>query len=90
MAGTNRHADATDLRVDGRWCSRYRALDRDGNRVDARLSERRDMDAARRCFARAHDRTGRAPAPVTTDGHDASPRAIRATLGVGVGHRTSR
>jgi len=30
MAGTNWHADETDLRVDGRWRSRYRALDRDG------------------------------------------------------------
>ncbi len=33
---------------------------------------------------------GRAPEQVTTDGHDAYPRAIRETLGPGVRHRTSR
>jgi len=90
MAGTTWHADATYLRVDGRWCSLYRAIDRDGTLVDALRSERRAMDAAQRFFAQAHDSTGRAPEQVTTDGHDASPRAIRATLGVGVSHRTSR
>ena len=48
------------------------------------------MDAAQRFFAQAHDSTGRAPAQVTTDGHDASPRAIRETLGDAVSHRTNR
>jgi len=33
---------------------------------------------------------GQAPEKVTTDGHDAYPRAIRETLGPGVRHRTSR
>jgi len=33
---------------------------------------------------------GHAPETVTTDGHDASPRAIRETLGPEVQHRTSR
>ncbi len=32
------------------WCSLYRAIDRDGDLVDARLSETRDLDAARRFF----------------------------------------
>jgi hypothetical protein len=35
-------------------------------------------------------RQGRHPRPVTTDGHDSYPRAIRTTLGGGVKHRTSR
>ncbi len=48
------------------------------------------MDAAQRFFARALDSAGQAPAQVTTDGHDAYPRAIRETLGPGVQHRTSR
>src|SRR6476661_4802105 len=38
----------------------------------------------------ALDVAGRAPEQVTTDGHDAYPRAIRETLGDGVEHRTSR
>jgi len=33
---------------------------------------------------------GHAPEQVTTDGHDAYPRAIRETRGPGVRHRTSR
>ncbi len=48
------------------------------------------MEAAQRFFARALDSAGQAPAQVTTDGHDAYPRAIRETLGDDVTHRTSR
>ncbi len=90
QGGVKWHADETYLRVDGRWCYLYRAIDRDGNLIDALLSERRDMDAAQRFFLQALDLVGGAPAQVTTDGHDAYPRAIRETLGDGVFHRTSR
>jgi len=89
-AGTTWHADGTYITVNGRWWYRYRAIDRAGDLVDARLRPTRDLDAARRCFAQALDRVGAAPAPVTTDGHDADPRAIRATLGDAVSHRTNR
>ena len=53
QGGAKRHADETYLRVDGRWCSLYRAIDRGGNLVDALLSDTRDMAAARRFFATA-------------------------------------
>jgi len=89
-AGAKWHADETYVRVDGRWCYLYRAIDREGNLVDARLSPTRDMDAAQRFFRRALALAGDAPAQVTTDGHDAYPRAIRETLGSGVTHRCSR
>jgi len=89
-AGTTWHVDETYLRVDGRWCYRYRAIDRDGNLVEARLREKRDMAAAQRFVAAALAVAGRAPTHVTTDGHDAYPRAIREALGAAVGHRTSR
>jgi len=88
--GTKWHADETYVRVNGTWRYRYRAIDRDGNLVDALLSEQRDMAAAQRFFAQALDVAGGAPAQMTTDGHDAYPRAIRETLGPGVHHRTSR
>jgi len=88
--GTKWHADETYLRVEGRWCYLYRAIDREGNLIDARLSEQRDMAAAQRFFTQALDVAGRAPEQVTSDGHDAYPRAIRETLGDGVAHRTSR
>lgn len=90
LGGTTWHTDETYLRVDGRWYSFYRAIDRDGNLVDALLSEKRDRDAAQRCFAQARDIDGHAPEQVTTDGHAANPRAIHETLGEAVSHRTSR
>jgi len=76
--------------VDRRWCDLYRAIDADGTLVDSLLSETRDMEAAKRFFQRARTVVGHAPEKVTTDGHDAYPRAIRETLGSGVQHRTSR
>jgi putative transposase len=84
------HADETYVKVNGTWCYLYRAIDRAGNLVDVLLSERRDMAAAQRCFAQALELAGHAPEQVTTDGHDAYPRAIRETLGPAVQHRTSR
>ncbi len=88
--GTKWHADETYVRVDGRWCYLYRAIDRDGHLIDAMLSEKRDMAAAQRFFAQALDIAGHAPEQVTTDGHDAYPRAVRETLGPDVHHRSSR
>jgi len=90
QGGTKWHADETSVRVNGAWCYLYRAIDREGNLVDVLLSERRDMAAAQRFFAQALDLAGQAPERVTTDGHDAYPRASRETLGDGVFHRTSR
>ncbi len=54
------------------------------------LSETRDMGAATRFFTHARAVVGHAPETVTTDGHDAYPRALRETLGPDVQHRTSR
>jgi len=89
-AGLKWHADETYVKVDGRWRYLYRAIDADGNLVDAMLSETRDMDAAKRFFHHARTVVGQVPEKVTTDGHDAYPRAIRETLGPEVRHRTSR
>ncbi len=88
-AGKNGHADETYVKIQGVWCYLYRAIDSDGNLVDALLSLHRDMDAAKRFRAQAHV-VGRAPEKVTTDGHDAYPRAIRKVLGPEVRHRCSR
>src|SRR3954464_13944448 len=83
------HVDETSLKVRGRWCYLYRAIDRDGNLVDTMLSEHRDMAAAQAFFHSAKSATGQAPDRVTTDGHVSYPRAIRSTLGRRVVHRTS-
>ena len=56
--------------------------------VDVRLSEKRDMAAAKAFFRSAKAVTGVTPARVTTDGHDSYPRAIRTEPDEGVKHRT--
>lgn len=89
-AGRSWYTDETYVKVGGKWCYLYRAIDRDGNLVDSMLSENRDMEAAKCFFKGAKDVTGCTPQRVTTDGHDAYPRAIRRILGRKVEHRTSR
>jgi transposase-like protein len=81
--------DEIYLKVRGRWCYLYRAIDRDGHLVDTMLSEHRDMAAAQAFFRSAKAVTGVTPDRVTTDGHGSYPRAIRSTLGRQVEHRTS-
>ncbi len=89
-AGLRWHADETSTKVEGRWCYLYRAIDTAGHLVATLVSATRDRDAAKRFFAQALDVVGHTPEKVTTDGHDTYPRAIRATLGPAVRHRTSR
>src|ERR671911_3237249 len=88
--GRSWYVDETYLKVQGRWCYLYRAIDRNGNLVDVLFSEYRDMRAARAFFRSAKAVTGVTPDRVTTDGHDSYPRAIRTELGERVRHRTSR
>jgi putative transposase len=87
QAGRSWHTDETYIRVGGTWKYLDRAIDRDGNLVDSMLSEHRDMAAAKRFFTSALEVAELAPERVTTDGHDAYPRAIRETLGKDVTHR---
>ena len=89
-AGRSWYVDETYLKVDGRWCYVYRAIDSNGALVDVLFSEHRDMKAARALFRSAKTVTGITPDRVTTDGHDSYPRAIRTELGKDVRHRTSR
>ena len=81
--------DETYIKVHGKWCYLYRAIDHDGNLVDSRLSEKRDMDAAKQFFSQAMAAVGHPPETVTTDGHRSYPRAIRETMGNEVAHRTN-
>src|SRR5438552_17774968 len=39
QAGSSWYVDETYVRVKGRWCYLYRAIDRDGNLLDTMLSE---------------------------------------------------
>jgi len=80
-AGRKWHVDETYVKVAGRWCYLYRAIDADGNLVETMLSTTRDMAAAKTFFACALTAVGEAPEKVTTDGHDSYPRAVRFDAG---------
>lgn len=89
-AGRSWYVDETYVKVGGKWHYLYRAMDRDGNLVNSMLSKTRDIAAAKQFFQQAKEVTGCTPQRVTTDGHDAYPRAIRRVLGRKVVHRTSK
>jgi transposase-like protein len=55
----------------------YRAVDREGNTVDFRLSAKRDVAAAKAFLHKATKTQGRPPVSVTLDGYAASHRAVR-------------
>ena len=61
----------------GRWVYLYRAVDREGNTVDFRLSPTRDVAAAKALFRKALRTQRRVPVSITLDGYAASHRAVR-------------
>ena len=61
------HADETYIKVRGRWTYLYRAIDSNGDTVEFRLSEHRDLTAANRFFRKAFARHGR-PERIVIDG----------------------
>jgi putative transposase len=88
--GASGYVDETDVRVGGRWHYLNRATGRDGNLADGRLSDTRGLAAAETFFRAARTGTGVVPHRVSTDGHDADPRAMRQAFGAHVTHRTNR
>ncbi len=61
----------------------YRAVDKQGNTVGFLLSERRDIDAAKRFFTRAINKYG-APEKITLDGYAATHTAVRELKEAGI------
>jgi transposase-like protein len=60
--------DETCIRVKGRWCYLYRAIDSTGATIDFLLSALRDADAAKRLFRKAlADRSHPQPGVINTD-----------------------
>ena len=79
-AGVSWYLDETYVKVGGRWCYLYRAIDHRGDLIDSMLSERRDKHAARMFLRRLLDVADR-PRHITTDLHPAYRRAIRWIIG---------
>src|SRR5271166_5349008 len=83
LAGTSWRVDETYVKIRGEWVYLYRAVDREGNTVDFRLSTRRDVAAAKAFFRKAVKTQGSTPTTITLDGYAASHRAVREMLADG-------
>lgn len=86
-AGKKWHIDATYLKVEGRWCYLYRAIDKQGNLVDVYLIDVRDQTAAEAFFTQCHKATGVVPSQITTDKEPALYPAVKRVFGGGTRHR---
>jgi len=89
QVGRTWHVDETYVRLSGTWTYIYRAIDQDGQVIDAYFSQRRNAAAARTFFERAITETGVVPERVITDKAKCYPPALRAIL-PGVEHRRSK
>ena len=87
IAGQSLYLDETYIKVSGCWRYLYRAIDRERNLIDSRLSEHRDKHAARRFLRRLIDSAGRKPLRMTTDKHPTYAKVIRWIVGRKVLHR---
>src|SRR3954469_10385751 len=74
--GGSWRCDETYIKVNGRWTYLYRAVDKQGRTVDFRLSERRDVAAAKAFFRKAMKHNG-TPRVITLNGYAASHRAVQ-------------
>jgi transposase-like protein len=72
--GKSWRVDEIYICVRGQWRYLYRAVDKRGHRIDFRLSEHRDIEAAKAFFRKALATAG-TPMRVTLDGNYPSHRA---------------
>jgi transposase-like protein len=87
--------DETYIKVRGKWCYLYRAVDSEGQTVDFWFSSKRDAAAAERFFKRALQKAPECPAKITTDKNAAYPLAIESLKAKGLVpeatvHRTNK
>ena len=68
--------DETYIRVKGKWCYLYWAVDKHGQTIDFLLTGQRDQEAALRFLTKAIRRHG-VPEKITIDGSDANEAAIK-------------
>ena len=82
--GLDWHVDSTYIKVEGRWCYFYRAIDAEGHLVDVYLNDVRDQAAAENFFMQAECTTGVTPDLITTDKEATFGIAIDEVFGNGV------
>ena len=76
--------DKTHVKVKGRWCYLYRAMEKADNPVVVRLSEKRDIAAAKAFFEQAKHTKVQVLVRVVGDSHTSYPRTIAEVLGAAV------
>ena len=74
--GNSWRMDETYIRVKGKWCYLYRAVDKHSQTIDFLLTGQRDQEAALRFLTKAIRRHG-VPEKITIDGSDANEAAIK-------------
>jgi len=89
-AGKKWHINATYVKISGRWCYLYRAIDKEGNLVDVYLSDVRDQVAAEAFLKQAINTTEIIPTQITTDKEAALYPAIKNVFGNQTKHRDSK
>lgn len=89
-SGNKWHVDSTYLKIEGRWCYFYRAIDSDGRLVDVYLSDVRDQKAAESFFKQALKTSDVEPSQITTDKEAALYPAIKNVFKDRVTHRDSK
>lgn len=72
--------DETYIRIAGRWCYAFRAIDEDGQVIDVYVSPTRDTAAATTFLTRAIESTAVTPRLATTDKAAIYPPAFAAVL----------
>jgi transposase-like protein len=87
QCGDRWHVDATYIRIEGRWCYLYRAIDKEGNLIDVYVSDVRDQEAAEIFFRQAATTCGVYPYCITTDKEPALYKAIENTFSDYTDHR---
>ena len=88
--GNKWHVDATYIKIEGRWCYLYRAIDKNGDLVDVYLSDVRDQEAAENLFEQAHKTSVVTPEQITTDKEPALKPAIKKEFSDKTYHRDSK
>src|ERR687894_2535236 len=72
--------DETYIRIAGRWCYAFRAIDEDGQFIDVYVSPTRDTAAATTFLTRAVERSEVTPSVATTDKAAIYPPALAAVV----------
>ena len=90
QVGEKWHADPTYIKVSGRWCYLYRAIDKEGNLVDVYLANTRDDEAAKAFFQQCFNTTCVLPDQITLDGETALHNGVNTVFHGAVDVRDSK